>query len=89
MERNCVGSYASALDCGGGVRAIFYADSTIGIEHRCRDIGEGDWLVCAPRLQLEGGHEIVSRDPLTVSPSILCPDCGLHGYIRSGEWQSV
>lgn len=33
---------------------------------------------------------VESWDPLTLSPSILCsPDkggCGLHGYIRDGQW---
>lgn len=28
---------------------------------------------------------LVSRDPLTIEPSILC-GCGDHGFIRSGEW---
>lgn len=25
-------------------------------------------------------------DPLTVSPSLLCQDCGHHGFIRDGRW---
>lgn len=35
-----------------------------------------------------GHHELVSLDPLTISPSLLCPDsgCGFHGYIRDGKW---
>lgn len=35
-----------------------------------------------------GHHTIVSEDPLTISPSLLCPDpsCGFHGYIRDGKW---
>lgn len=25
-------------------------------------------------------------EPLTLSPSILCTECGCHGYIREGRW---
>jgi len=32
-------------------------------------------------------HRLVSEDPLTIEPSILCPaGCGLHGFIRGGRW---
>ena len=30
--------------------------------------------------------ERVSVDPLTVSPSLLCLDCGAHGWIKEGKW---
>lgn len=30
--------------------------------------------------------DLVSREPLTVSPSLLCA-CGAHGFIRDGKWQ--
>lgn len=38
---------------------------------------------------LDGRWHIVSRDPLTVAPSIWCKPpggCGLHGFIREGCW---
>ena len=31
-------------------------------------------------------HRLVSRKPLTIEPSIQCPKCGLHGFIRAGSW---
>lgn len=31
------------------------------------------------------GHELISTDPLTISPSLLCR-CGDHGFIRDGKW---
>lgn len=34
----------------------------------------------------EPHHELVSLDPLTISPSLGCPECGLHGFIRDGQW---
>ncbi len=29
---------------------------------------------------------VEQEDPLTLSPSILRRNCGLHGYIRDGQW---
>lgn len=40
------------------------------------DTGSGTWTV-------------ISEDPLTLSPSILCNTCGEHGYIEQGRWRSV
>lgn len=30
--------------------------------------------------------KLESRDPLTISPSIHCLNCGLHGFVRDGRW---
>jgi hypothetical protein len=30
--------------------------------------------------------DVLSIDPLTLSPSILCRACGDHGFIRDGKW---
>jgi hypothetical protein len=30
---------------------------------------------------------VESRDPLTLSPSLLCRRCGNHGWIRGGRWK--
>jgi hypothetical protein len=38
---------------------------------------------------LDGRWTLISRDPLTVSPSIWCKPpggCGMHGFIRDGKW---
>lgn len=34
---------------------------------------------------------VISREPLTLSPSILCPDpgCHDHGFIENGKWRPV
>lgn len=29
---------------------------------------------------------VLSWEPLTLDPSILCPTCGDHGHIRDGQW---
>lgn len=34
-------------------------------------------------------HMLVSPDPLHIEASILCPDCGKHGFIRGGQWVSA
>lgn len=35
-----------------------------------------------------GNHTLVKKDPLTITPSILCPVCGLHGFVTEGKWRS-
>lgn len=32
-------------------------------------------------------HELVSADPLTISPSLACRRCPSHGFIESGRWR--
>jgi hypothetical protein len=71
---------------GPTYRVLFYENGTARFEHRC-DRGDRGTIICAPLLQLDtGGHRIVKRDPLTIEPSILCPDCQTHGFIREGRW---
>lgn len=35
------------------------------------------------------GWTVASKEPLTLSPSILCGVCGTHGWIRNGEWEDA
>jgi len=30
--------------------------------------------------------QLVSEEPLTLSPSLLCSACGDHGFVREGRW---
>lgn len=30
--------------------------------------------------------QLVTAEPLTINPSVLCGTCGLHGFIREGRW---
>ena len=32
-------------------------------------------------------HQIVSVDPLTLQPSLLCRTCGAHGHVTNGAWE--
>jgi len=48
-----------------------------------------DGSICWGRIPLSGLGEswkIVSREPLTIEPSILCETHGVHGFIRDGKW---
>jgi hypothetical protein len=69
----------------GRVHSLHYPDFQIRIEHACRVV-EGVTLITAPALQLAQGHVVTQVDPLTITPSILCTDCGLHGFITNGVW---
>lgn len=39
------------------------------------------------RAQGTGNHELVSREPLHLEPSLLWTCCNLHGWCRNQEWQ--
>jgi hypothetical protein len=78
-------SYPPGADDDGARALLEYADGSVGFKHTCRVV-DGTQLVTAPRLQLDGGHRIISRKPWTVEPSILCGDCGAHGFVRDGRW---
>lgn len=30
--------------------------------------------------------EVLSWNPLTLAPSLLCTQCGNHGFVRDGKW---
>lgn len=32
-------------------------------------------------------HQLVSTDPLTIAPSLLCYACPSHGFIHNGRWR--
>lgn len=72
---------------GPSYRILRYGDGSARFEHRCREI-DGVQLVVAPLLRLNEpyGHRIVQTAPLTIEPSIACPDCDTHGFIRKGRW---
>jgi len=84
--------YERRVDHGHGVETLWYPDGGVGVLHVCdRSIRpqDGRTIKIAPFLQLRegGGHTIVSTDPVTISPSVGCSDCGLHGFITNGRWE--
>lgn len=68
------------------------SDVPIGLieSHRLPD---GQW--CEGVVHFKGSGEghpewtVIQADPLTLSPSILCRDCGNHGWIEAGRWRSA
>lgn len=65
--------------------------------HRCNYVGiqaDGTVLGRLPATEITQGMlpagdtawTVVQRDPLTVTPSILCSSCGCHGFITGGKW---
>ncbi len=81
-------------DIGHGVSievAVNSAGSECGVieRHNCNgDTETGHW-VGFRGVDPQDGHPswiVEQRDPLTLSPSILCRTCGHHGFIREGRW---
>lgn len=59
------------------------SDKNILWLHRCGDKNVACWIDIASGER----HTLVSEEPLTLEPSILCPiGCGDHGYVREGRW---
>lgn len=78
---------ATKLDIGHGIEAeIRSIDGEIeGVyyEHACLNGQMSPGWVPLTGLM---AWTIVKREPLTLSPSLLCPLCGHHGFIREGRW---
>ncbi len=77
---------------GPAYRLLFWSDTKVGFEHKC-DRGDRGVIICAPLLT---DHQVTQAPCVdcsglhtvpTVTPSILCPDCGTHGFIRNGRWE--
>ncbi|MHA4848568.1 hypothetical protein L1080_003355 [Rhodococcus sp. MSC1_016] len=55
--------------------------------HRCTDWSFENFGTAEARLPLGGsGWQLVDEN--TISPSILCHNCGTHGYWTDGEWRN-
>lgn len=35
------------------------------------------------------GWQVVQSEPLTITPSLLCGNCGAHGFFTGGRWIGV
>lgn len=80
------GPIESQVDLELKVSILFMADGKIRAAHDCKLIRKGERIRCAPALQIGNGHTVVTRDPLTIVASILCDDCGMHGFVTNGHW---
>lgn len=78
----------------GDRKAIRHTRDEFGAEHWrfshiCTLARSGRVMRIAPLLQIGHGHEVLSTDPLHIEASILCEDCGTHGWVRDGRWVSA
>lgn len=92
MEREV--EWVHVVDEPRRLKLIGYADGEVGFSHRCNlggRAGPDFTALIAPLLQLDtGGHSVMLVDGVpTVSPSILCPDCGIHGFVTDGVWRDA
>lgn len=86
----------NAVDIGDGHRIVYvdYEGEPAGVSdyHQKADgTWCGGWVTFAgsawARQFPNAPHwHVVSADPLTLAPSLLCRSCGDHGFIRDGRW---
>ena len=76
-------------DIGHGVKirecrnkaAVLLAIET---DHNCPIYGHPDFV--ATKAYMGDGWDVLSEDPLTLSPSLLCMGCKHHECITNGKW---
>lgn len=73
------GSVDQVIPAGERITILFMEDTSILLAHECAEGLVG--------LDIRPGHLVTTDLPLTVSPSILCPDCGLHGWVIKSTWE--
>jgi hypothetical protein len=71
---------------GQGVRLLWYDNGEVRVEHKCI-AGDGSEIINAPIIN----HDVQfdAEGYVTVSPSVLCLGCGLHGFIEHSRWRSA
>lgn len=78
------------VDAQGRDLAIRHTQESDGehwrFSHVCTSPRSGIVWRIAPALQIGRGHEVLSTNPLHIEASILCEDCGIHGWVRGGLW---
>lgn len=89
---------------GSGHELVLIDGETVWrFRHTCKTVDNGDGttttLRISPQLNETRHHVHEAEEPadatprahkvLTVNPSILCPDCGVHGFVQRSEWVDV
>ena len=97
MDERVYGPPDDAMDIGGGCKISLkqFEGETGGLDwwHPRKD--NGAW--CKGWVEFKGskwavqfgadtGWNVVQREPLTLTPSLLCRVCGTHGHITAGKW---
>lgn len=85
------------IPLGGGhvfVPVTDREDRLVGWLHTHPDARSGSGMLCqsfcAVRA-IDGApvHEILQAEPLTLSPSLKCRICGMHGEVVNGAWKPM
>lgn len=74
---------------------VFRDDEWVGIHEWHKEDGEwaAGFIAFTGRTRPEWWSptsptwEVISEEPLTLSPSLACRQCGHHGWIRNGLWE--
>lgn len=87
---------------GHPIELRFYENGDVRVKHYCdrskgpRPDVQPTVVIAAPALVLppartpEGKQHLLRRDEHavpTITPSIQCTDCGLHGHVTDGRWK--
>ena len=68
---------------------LYRDDVWIGIHewHRENGMWGAGYIPFTGRIQAPVSWEVLSEDPLSLSPSLACQNCGHHGFVRNGRWE--
>lgn len=77
---------SARLELGEGMAVVWTSDGVF-FEHECRVLPDDIRLLCAPSFHAEHVVNAGVMELATVKPSVLCPDCGTHGFITDGVWK--
>lgn len=51
--------------------------------HWCKD---NRYILTHVDISTGQNHQLISKDPIHIEPSLACRDCSFHGFIRNGQW---
>lgn len=86
------------IDIGGGHEISYYTSGDddvhiglIDVHHtpegaKCESSSINFDVPANAHVPADARWQVISEDPLTLSPSLLCMRCGDHGWIRDGAW---
>ncbi len=57
--------------------------------HDCGAADHVSWRWIVRLGDRTSGHVVEQTSPLTIAGSLICEQCGDHGFIRGGVWQPV
>jgi hypothetical protein len=67
-------------------KLLTYPDRSMALQHECHVDSDALYVVASPLLRGRHGHHRLATETTTITPSIVCPTCDLHGFITRGEW---